>query len=79
MIHNFYELTKISDVRKKIQSDILDSFRIDRDSIKKDLFYIEENNNNKKIIHLIYAAENSEAGNFYNTYTIDLIHKYVLR
>ena len=70
-MHNFYELTEIEDVKKRIQSDILESFPIDKKTRQEKEVYYEDQNEHKRVLHLVFAAENSEAGNFYNENSLD--------
>jgi hypothetical protein len=44
--------------------------------IKKNVEYYIEKSNNLKIFHLIFANEGSEAGNYYNNFTLKFFEKY---
>lgn len=43
----------------------------------KNLWYYSQTDANRKIVHLIMAKESTEAGNFYNTTTIQFLLKYI--
>ena len=73
MVHNFSWLGLIADVEELIKASLQSAFHLE----KQDLFSDAENlnfNGNKAcfrdqygVTHLVIAAENTEAGNYYNT------------
>ena len=83
VIHNLMTLTTIEQVKNYINNILLKSATFDL--IKTTLIstkiskrdnqveYFYESNNNIKIIHLIFANEGSEAGNFYNKFALEFI------
>ena len=47
-----------------------------RTKVKNGVYFTEENNmNDFSVFHLLFAADGSEAGNYYNDYTIDFIEE----
>ena len=86
IIHNLKNFTKISQVEKYIQNILTksatfsvkksDNVTSNKNKIVTGFHFNEENKDKKHHInafHLIFAQDDSEAGNFYNNYTIDFI------
>ena len=86
IIHNLKNYTKISQVEKYIENTLCKSstFSVKKSEsvgsntkkIKDGYHFNEEKNDEYKqlnIFHLIFAQDGSEAGNFYNEYSIDFI------
>ena len=83
IIHNLMTYTTIEQVETYIEQTLLKSatFQLEKhiqincknESPKGICFY--EKNSNPKIFHLIFANEFSEAGNYYNEYTLSFIEK----
>ena len=87
IIHNLMTYTKVKQVKDYINNFLLKSatFTLEKqDKITTQLsrdtgvcYYEKDNNNNKndnqKIFHLIFANEGSEAGNYYNNYTLNFL------
>jgi len=86
IIHNLKNYTKISQVEKYIENTLCKSstFSVKKSEsvgsnpkkIKDGYHFNEEKNAEYKqlnIFHLIFAQDGSEAGNFYNEYSIDFI------
>ena len=87
IVHNFSNLAYVESVNEKIQRDIIEAFPVEEFKLvgyndKNNEKYNEENVNQKQYIekrkgcsisHLIYAREETEAGQFYNEKTIDSI------
>ena len=90
IIHNLKEYTSIQQVKEYINNTLLKSatFTLEKEIIINNdinspnnaLHYYEKKNceNELSIFHLIYANENSEAGNYYNKYTLDFIENSYL-
>ena len=91
IIHNLKSFTSIQQVEDYIDKTLLKSVTFSLEKGHNISTKIEQNsgiyfcekltdkNKNKtkerKVFHLIYANENSEAGKYYNQYTLDLIEK----
>jgi HSP20 family molecular chaperone IbpA len=81
VIHNLITYTSINQVQEYIEDYVLKSatFHLEKghkistseEQISGDYYY--EKNSDPKIYHLIYANEGSEAGNYYNNYTLKII------
>ena len=79
IIHNLKNYKKIKDVKKYINNILLKSFsfkliRNERITSKKENvilgeYFTENNEKNISIFHLIFAADNSEAGFYFNEFT----------
>ncbi len=53
-----------------------ESITSNRKKVKNGIYFTEENNSNDfSVFHLLFAADGSEAGNYYNDYTIDFIEE----
>jgi len=53
-----------------------ESITSNRKKVKNGVYFTEENNSNDfSVFHLLFAADGSEAGNYYNDYTIDFIEE----
>ena len=78
IIHNLKEYTSIQQVKEYINNTLI--INNDINSPNNALHYYEKKNceNELSIFHLIYANENSEAGNYYNKYTLDFIENSYL-
>ena len=83
IIHNLMTYTTIEQVENYIKDTLLQSatFKLEKQTkintqygIPTGVCYYEINSN-PKIFHLIYANENSEAGKYYNQYTLSFIEK----
>ena len=84
IIHNLMTYTTIKQVEDYINNCLLKSatFTLERKinittELKRDsgVCYYETNTNNQKIFHLIFANEGSEAGKYYNNYTLNFIEE----
>ena len=87
IIHNLKTYTSISQVREYINNILLKSATFTlvkghgintkntKQESKKGIYFSEEKKDDKgrNIYHLIYANEGSEAGEYYNQYTLDFI------
>jgi len=84
VIHNLKTYTSINQVKDYIQNTLLKSatFTLEKGhsintkaESKTGVYFCEKVGDKKpqKIFHLIFANENSEAGNFYNQFTLDFI------
>ena len=81
IIHNLKTYTHIQQVEEYIQNILLKSATFDLEKQAKISTNLEkvtgvsyyEKNTNPKIFHLIYANEYSEAGKYYNQYTLKFI------
>jgi len=81
VIHNLITYTSIKQVQEYIEDYLLKSatFHLEKGhktstsnkQISGDYYY--EKNSDPHIFHLIYANEGSEAGNYYNNYTLNFI------
>jgi hypothetical protein len=85
IIHNLMTYTSISQVTEYINEFLLKSATFDLELGHKvstlipqqNGIYYEEKDSDPKIFHLIYANENSEAGNYFNEFTLNYIeHTY---
>jgi HSP20 family molecular chaperone IbpA len=80
IIHNLMSFTKVSQVKNYINNTLLKSATfslIEQHNINSKMstetgicYYEKKESNNQKIFHLIYANEGSEAGEYYNEYTL---------
>ena len=89
IIHNLKAYTSISQVKDYINKTLLKSATFSlvegnnigtKTEIKKGIFFCEitkdkKNKNESNIYHLIYANEDSEAGEYYNQFTLDFIEQ----
>lgn len=85
VIHNLKELSKKEEVKDHIKNVMLNSmtFKLEEketqlikegDLNKNSKFFIEKHQNKEiEIYHLILARDKSEAGNYYNDFTYDMI------
>ena len=82
IIHNLMTYTTIKQVEDYINNCLLKSttFTLEKKinittKLKRDsgVCYYETNTNNQKIFHLIFANEGSEAGKYYNNFTLQFI------
>ena len=83
VIHNLITLTTIEQVKNYINNILLKSATFDLiqtnlistkiSTGEKQVEYFYENNDEIKIIHLIFANEGSEAGKFYNDFALEFI------
>ena len=81
IIHNLSSYSSIQEVKKYINDILFKNafFKIkdmkyifsDRDN-KNDIYFYEENNQ-QKIIHLILAQDHTEAGDYYNDFTFNIL------
>ena len=86
VIHNLITYTSINQVKEYIEDYLLKSatFHLEKGhkvstSEKQDSGdYYYEKNSDPHIYHLIYANEGSEAGNYYNNYTLKIIENSYL-
>lgn len=86
IIHNLKTYRTIKQVEDYIEEILLksatftlkrgDEITSNKDKVKNGIFFSESNKiDNCSIFHLIFAADGSEAGDYYNQYTIDFIEK----
>ena len=84
IIHNLITYTSIDQVKDYIKKFLLESatfelekgHKINTKNVQVDgEYYFELNNFDLKIYHLIFANEGSEAGNYYNNFTLDFMEK----
>jgi len=83
IIHNlktFYTIRQVKDyikntLRKSATFDLKKGQNISTDLKDINGTYFYERNSNPKIFHLIFANEGSEAGNYYNNFTLQFIEK----
>ena len=83
IIHNlktFYTIKQVKDyikntLRKSATFDLKKGQNISSDLKEIKGTYYYEKNSSPKIFHLIFANEGSEAGNYYNNYTLQFIEK----
>ena len=84
IIHNLITYTSIDQVKDYIKKFLLESatfelekgHKINTKNVQVDgEYYFELNNFDLKIYHLIFANEGSEAGNYYNNFTLDFLEK----
>ena len=81
IIHNLYPFTNVKQVENYIDNSLLKSatFTLEQGKvISTKVFahtgiYFYETDKKRKIYHLIYANENSEAGIYYNQFTLNFI------
>ena len=86
VIHNLITYTSVDQVQEYIEDYLLKSatFHLEKGekvstSAKQDSGdYYYEKNSDPHIYHLIYANEGSEAGNYYNNYTLKIIENSYL-
>ena len=87
IIHNLMTFTTVKQVRQYLKDYLLKSATFDltkrtmistekNNNTKMNVEYYIEKSNNLKIFHLIFANEGSEAGNYYNNFTLKLFEKY---
>ena len=83
IIHNLKTFLKIKQVedykentlRKSATFELKKVNKINSDMKSANGLYFFEKNSNYKICHLIFGNEGSEAGNYYNNYTLEFIEK----
>ena len=81
IIHNLITYTSISQVKEYINEFLLKSVTFDLEeghnistrSINQNGIYFCEKKSNPKIFHLIFANEESEAGKYYNEFTLNFL------
>ena len=81
IIHNLITYTSISQVNEYINEILLKSVTFDLEeghnistrSINQNGIYFYEKKSNPKIFHLIFANEESEAGKYYNQFTLNFL------
>ena len=81
IIHNLITYTSISQVNEYINEFLLKSVTFDLEeghnistrSINQNGIYFYEKQSNPKIFHLIFANEESEAGKYYNQFTLNFL------
>ena len=81
IIHNLITYTSISQVKEYINEFLLKSVTFDLElghnistkSINQSGIYFYEKQSNPKIFHLIFANEDSEAGKYYNEFTLNFL------
>ena len=83
IIHNLIPFTEVQQVNKYIDKFLLKSatftlieghkISTQTKSKKGRYFYEKTENQNQKIFHLIYANEGSEAGQYFNKFTLDFL------
>ena len=86
VIHNLITYTSINQVEEYIKDYLLESatfdlgkgHNINTSEIQETGEYYFEKNSDPKIFHLIYANEGSEAGNYYNNFTLKFIESSYL-
>ena len=84
IIHNLMTYTSVKQVEEYIDAILLKSetfnlelgHKIDTSIEDKSGVYYYEKNSDPKIYHFIYANEGSEAGLFYNKYTLDYLENF---
>jgi len=87
IIHNFSNLAYVESVEEKIQRDIIEAFPVKEQKLiafdernydvnRNGRQFIEERKGNC-ISHLVYAREETEAGNYYNHMTIDSMKMFL--
>ena len=85
IIHNFSNLAYVQSVEEKIRRDILEAFPVKEQKLmvfedqignKNERQFIEERKGSY-ISHLIYAREETEAGNYYNDATINSMKMFL--
>ena len=84
IIHNLMTYTTIKQVEDYINNTLLKSatFTLEKKinittKLRREsgVCYYEKSNNNQKIFHLIFANEGSEAGDYYNNYTLKYLEE----
>ena len=86
VIHNLITYTSINQVQEYIEDYLLKSatfhlekgHKVSTSEMQDSGDYYYEKNSDPHIFHLIYANEGSEAGNYYNNYTLKFIEKSYL-
>ena len=81
IIHNLITFTSVQQVQEYINDFLLKSatftleegHKISTKTQSKTGMYFYESNKEQKIFHLIFANENSEAGKYYNQFTLDFL------
>ena len=83
IIHNLKSYRAISQVKKYIDEILLKSATFslrkgenitsDTRKVQTGVYFTEKNQKNLSVFHLLFAADGSEAGEYYNKYTIDFI------
>ena len=81
IIHNLITYTSVQQVQEYINDFLLKSatftleegHKISTKTENKPGMYYYETNKEQKIFHLIFANENSEAGKYYNQFTLDFL------
>ena len=86
VIHNLMTYTNVEQVKNYINNILLHSasFELDKKTLittkmlneEKKVEYYTEDYKNLSIFHLIFANDNSEAGNFYNEFALNFIENY---
>ena len=84
VIHNLMTYTSVKQVEEYIDTILLKSetfnlelgHKIDSSIEDKNGYYYYEKNSDPKIYHFIYANEGSEAGLFYNKFTLDYLENF---
>ena len=83
VIHNLITYTSIQQVQDYINDFLLKSatfsleegHKVSTQTTTKAGIYYYESNKDQKIFHLIFANEGSDAGKYYNQYTLDFLEK----
>ncbi len=84
IIHNLMTYTTINEVEEYINNCLLKSATFDlqkryeistKQTNNKNVPYFYENNNKMDVFHLIFANQGSEAGNFYNDFTLNFFEQ----
>jgi HSP20 family molecular chaperone IbpA len=87
VIHNLKTYTSVEQVQNYIKNTLLKSVTFTLElghdintkiGSKNGVYFSEKNEEPQKIFHLIFANENSEAGKYYNQYTLDFIENSYL-
>ena len=82
IVHNLMSYTKVKQVKDYINNTLLKSATFtlkEQPNINSQMktetgiCYYEKTNDEQKIFHLIYANEDSEAGKYYNAYTLNFL------
>jgi hypothetical protein len=78
ILHNFMHLFSISDVEEYIQTDIINAFGgTEIQNLEGESWYQSKMVPKFPVVHFVMANAFSEAGEYYNTKTIDLIKKFI--
>ena len=81
VIHNMQNLTKIEDVQKRVDKDIILSFKVTELAIPgSDVkMYVEKSQGKEQqnILHFVLGAENKESGNYYNKPVFEHLRKII--